>query len=411
MMPYLSRSVCHVRFLQHRPLPEDAKIVEMKVIRRRSLYWLVLTVNNDVPKAHPATGKSCGIDPGMKTPVTLVGEDAQPGIEGEEYDPGRPLTKTLKKLRLQRKSDRQRRANNPQCFRDDGNWIRGSRLTTISKGMRDTEDRIARQHARCGDIRKDFWNNKANEILRSYDTVYLGNWKDATPQQKGKAKKQRKGKYAETGEKRAKGQASQQRGRERTLRDIALGVFRQSLEEKATRSTNPKKVDMVGERNTTRTCCNCGAIEGPTGIEGLRIRQWQCPTCGFVQHRDRGAAWNILQTGLRQAGGQPVTEGRNPLVVGSVRAGFGSAVEIEQTSASGQVGAILGEALEGAEPLVPERDENPKVRGPDQSSTGGPQPLAEGTVSSREKSPSGSPLATADGFLGGCHSPFRGLFQ
>ena len=392
MMPSLSRSACQVRFLQHRPLPEDAKIVEMKVIRRRSLYWLVLTIDTDVPKAYPATGKSCGIDPGQKTPITLAGEDAQPGKEGEEYSPGRPLTKALKKLRrLQRKLDRQRRANNPQCFRENGTWIRGLRLTKISKSMRDTEERIARQHTRCADFRKDFWNKKADEILRSYDIVYLGDWKDPTPQQKGEARKRRKEKYAETGEKRPKGQAAQQRTRERVLRDNALGVFRQSLEEKTKRATNPKKVVLVRERNTTRTCVHCGTIEGPTGITGLSIRKWKCPSCGFEQHRDRGAAWNILQAGLRQAGGQPVTEGRNPLVVGSIRAGNGSAVEIEQTSASGQVGAIPGEALENAEPLVPERDANPKVRGPDQSLTGGPQPLAEGTVSSRKKSRCGSP--------------------
>jgi len=43
-----------------------------------------------------------------------------------ELQPGRLLTKALKKLRrLQRKLDRRRRANNPDCFREDRTWIKG----------------------------------------------------------------------------------------------------------------------------------------------------------------------------------------------------------------------------------------------------------------------------------------------
>jgi hypothetical protein len=88
----------------------------------------------------------------------------------------------LKKLRrLQRKLDLQGRANNPECFRAEGTWIKGRRLAKISKGMRETEDRIAAEHVRAADIRKDYWNKARDDILRRYDTVYLGNWQDGTP--------------------------------------------------------------------------------------------------------------------------------------------------------------------------------------------------------------------------------------
>jgi hypothetical protein len=131
--------------------------------------------------------------------------------------------------RLQRKLDRQRRANNPECSRKDGTWIKGRRLQRISNGMRETEDQIAAEHARCANIRKDYWNKAANEILRSYDTVYMGNWRDGSPPQKGKAKAQRKKAFAERGVKREKGQAARQSSRERINRDNALGIFRQAV--------------------------------------------------------------------------------------------------------------------------------------------------------------------------------------
>jgi transposase len=384
IMPSLASAAHDVRFLQHRPLPEDAKIVELKVIRHRTQWWLVLTVANDVPKEFPATGLRCGIDPGQKTPCTLAGEEMEPGIDGIEFQPGRPLTKSLKKLRrLQRKLDRQRRANNPECFREDGTWIKGRRLQRISNGMRETEDRIAAEHARCADIRKDYWNKTTNNILSCYDTVYIGNWRDGSPQQKGKTKAERKKAFAKKGAKREKGQAAQQRTRERINRDNALGVFRQTLEEKAKRSTTAKSVEVVNEKNTTRTCCRCGALEGPTGIKGLGTRNWKCPRCEFHQHRDRGAAWNILQAGLRQAGGRPVTEGRVvPLVARGIRAGHGSASGIERTSASGQAVSSSCEALASAKRGVTERDSNIEIRGPCQQFRHGPQPLADGTVSS-----------------------------
>jgi hypothetical protein len=60
LMPGLSKAAHDVRFLQHRPLPEGAKITELKVIRRRTHWWVVLTIDNEIPKNYPATGLSFG---------------------------------------------------------------------------------------------------------------------------------------------------------------------------------------------------------------------------------------------------------------------------------------------------------------------------------------------------------------
>ena len=47
----------------------------------------------------------------------------------------------------------------------------------------------------------------------------------------------------------------------------------------------------VREGYTTRTCSACGSL---SGVNGLRIRDWECMECGVVHDRDVNAARNIL---------------------------------------------------------------------------------------------------------------------
>ena len=45
---------------------------------------------------------------------------------------------------------------------------------------------------------------------------------------------------------------------------------------------------------TTQACSDCGAIGGPKGIAGLRVREWVCSECGALHDRDVNAAKNLL---------------------------------------------------------------------------------------------------------------------
>ena len=51
-------------------------------------------------------------------------------------------------------------------------------------------------------------------------------------------------------------------------------------------------------RNSTRTCSTCGALSGPTGLAGLKVRKWDCGACGAHHERDVNAARNALISGL-----------------------------------------------------------------------------------------------------------------
>jgi len=51
-------------------------------------------------------------------------------------------------------------------------------------------------------------------------------------------------------------------------------------------------------RNSTRTCSTCGALTGPIGLAGLKVREWYCGACGAHHERDVNAARNALISGL-----------------------------------------------------------------------------------------------------------------
>lgn len=74
-----------------------------------------------------------------------------------------------------------------------------------------------------------------------------------------------------------------------------------------------RSVEVVSERNTTRTCSGCGALTGPAGRTGLVVRQWVCPGCGVIHDRDRNAALNIL---ARLRNQPPFTETRKGVKAG-----------------------------------------------------------------------------------------------
>jgi putative transposase len=62
--------------------------------------------------------------------------------------------------------------------------------------------------------------------------------------------------------------------------------------------TGGREVIKVDSRNTTKTCSDCGALTGPTGLGGLAVRHWRCSACGAVHDRDINSAMVVLNVGL-----------------------------------------------------------------------------------------------------------------
>lgn len=57
-------------------------------------------------------------------------------------------------------------------------------------------------------------------------------------------------------------------------------------------------VKLVDSKNTTKTCSFCWSITGPSGLEQLAVREWECSSCGEVHDRDINSAKVILALGL-----------------------------------------------------------------------------------------------------------------
>lgn len=81
----------------------------------------------------------------------------------------------------------------------------------------------------------------------------------------------------------------------KSVGDASWYEFRTMLEYKAIR--RQVKFVVVNEAYTSVTCSVCNNRTGPQGLEGLRMREWECSNCKSVHDRDINAAKNILRLG------------------------------------------------------------------------------------------------------------------
>jgi putative transposase len=81
----------------------------------------------------------------------------------------------------------------------------------------------------------------------------------------------------------------------KSVLDAGWGMLKAQLHYKGQQAG--RCVQIVSERNTTRTCSSCKALTGPTGLDMLVVRNWVCSACGDAHDRDVNAARNILSAG------------------------------------------------------------------------------------------------------------------
>lgn len=274
----------------HRPLPVGATIRQIAIAGLRGNRHLVVMFNapaREVAKDFPTTHRTVGIDPGLKVSLTLTPQDSPDFGRSDSFQKQPALARDerfLKRLRrLQRHHDRQRRANNPDCFDAQGRWIKGRRAKVVSHNMARTQTVITAMQSHLAESRRDFYHNAACEILRRFDNVAIGQWRPAMTRLRKPASPS------------PKGLGAARRAVNRIAYDHALSTFIAYLKDKASRATTPKQVREVSEAHTTRHCPRCDQPTGPTGREGLSVREWTCVGCGLAVLRDAAAAWQIAQ--------------------------------------------------------------------------------------------------------------------
>jgi len=127
--------------------------------------------------------------------------------------------------------------------------------------------RVARHHERIGNSRKDHLDKVTTEIVRKFDRISM---EDLNV--KGMVKNRRLSK---------------------SISDVSFGMIRRMLEYKCERYG--RELVLVDRfYPSSKTCSSCGYR---LDVLPLKLRSWDCPSCGAKHDRDANASQNILAEG------------------------------------------------------------------------------------------------------------------
>ncbi|MFF4866030.1 RNA-guided endonuclease TnpB family protein, partial [Streptomyces sp. NPDC001231] len=202
-------------------------------------YFLSFVVDTE-PDILPGLESDTGIDLGLSAFAVLS--------DGSKIGSPRFLRRAEKKLkRLQRELSRK---------------VKGS------KNRAKARIKVARQHARVADRRRDWHHKASTQIIRDNQAVYV---EDLAVSGLGRTRLAK------------------------SVHDAGWSAFVGMLEYKAVKHGRTfAKVDRAFP--SSQVCSACGFRDGP---KPLHVRQWTCRACGTVHDRDHNAARNVLFEGRR----------------------------------------------------------------------------------------------------------------
>ena len=138
------------------------RIVRRKVNGRNRFYVQLVCEGKPYQKPKNQLGEGdAGLDLGPSTIATVAEQEA---FLAQFCDELVPRQKEIR--RLQRQIDRQRRANNPDCYDEKGRAIKGKRPTNKSARQRETETKLAELHRQQAAHRKSLHGQTVNRVLR-----------------------------------------------------------------------------------------------------------------------------------------------------------------------------------------------------------------------------------------------------
>ncbi|MBA8826969.1 putative transposase [Saccharopolyspora lacisalsi] len=253
------QGVGHVRVHQHRPVRGRVKTVSVK---REGTRWFVVLSCDEVPvEPLPETGNTAGIDMGVVHFATT-----SDGQHVENPRCGRRLADELAEAQRHLATSPTRK-----------------RARDRTKKHRDAARKVAKLHAKLRRQRADYHHKTALALVGSYDTSAVEDLNIAgmTRTPAPKPDPDQPGTFLPN-------QATAKAGLNKSILDAGWGQFLGTLADKAEKAG--RRVVPVDARNTSRTCPDCGHVDG-----GNRVSQAEfgCQRCGYTANADVVGAANI----------------------------------------------------------------------------------------------------------------------
>lgn len=222
-----------IKIKLHREIEGQVKTCTIK--RDGNLWYAFFSVVMEPEPPLKPTGKSIGIDVGLKSLVTLS--------NGEQVAPPQYLRQSEEKMvRAQRSLSRKKKG---------------------SSNRNKQRVKVAGIHRKIRNQRSDFAHKLSRTLVNTYDTIVF---------EKLQIKNMVKNHHLA-----------------KSISDAGWGQLIQFTQYKAEYAG--RVVELVDPKNTTQNCSSCGT-KVP---KSLSVRTHNCPHCGLIMDRDHNAAINILK--------------------------------------------------------------------------------------------------------------------
>jgi putative transposase len=236
-LPRLGRLHLH----EHAFIPTDAKVLSATVSEQAGRWFVSIQVEEEQEKPLATATSAFGVDLGIKTLATLS--------DGKAFANPRALKHAQKKLR---RLERQK-----------------SRRKLGGKNRKKTRLKLAKQHARVANIRKDAAHKFTTYLCKNHALVGIEDLH-------------------------VKGMLANHKLAQ-AVSDSNFGEIRRQLEYKSSwHSVHLVVIDRFSP--SSKTCSACGWVDED---QDLGDRVFRCSDCGLVIDRDLNAAINILKEALR----------------------------------------------------------------------------------------------------------------
>jgi len=248
-----------IQIVYHRELPSIPKSIT--ITKNKANQWFVVFTCEETYNPFSLTGKSVGIDLGVKNSISYVDSSGKAEIVKNP----KTFNKYESKLKkLQRKAAKQKKGSGRQ---------------------KDTFRKIAKVYQQITNVDENKKHNLSINLIKDYDIIKMEDLKVSN------MIKSAKGTIEEPGK-----NVKQKAGLNREISRSGFYKFKTMVEYKSKKHN--KILELVDPKYTSQTCSKCGYVDKENRTTQA---SFECLKCGHKEHADVNAARNILNKSTKRS--------------------------------------------------------------------------------------------------------------